>query len=130
LATGVCFENDCTDDSNICPFYQECTDVDADDVFECTDISCTENSDCLTNFCESENLQTPICRPCDATEDCDDSQECYDNTGICYTQVTCGIDNVNCELNETCSADGYCVAPTCDNWYECPNDTGCVQGIC
>jgi hypothetical protein len=129
LTTGVCFSNDCTDDSNICPFYETCTEqVDSS---TCEDIVCTVNSECPTNYCDpTAGDLDGRCRPCKLTSDCESTQECYVDSGICFTPVTCGTDNVNCQINETCSDTDSCVAPACSNWYDCPNDSGCVQGVC
>lgn len=126
----TCQAGACTGDSVDCDDGNECTVASCDPVqgcvidpvddgTSCTDAdACTQNSACVAGVCEGE----PI--------DCDDGNECTDNT--CDPQLGCQSTNNTepcsdgdlCTVNSVCS-EGVCGGGepnTCDDFNPCTID--------
>jgi hypothetical protein len=124
--TAECIDNECTDLD--CTELQECVPA-AGGGNRCVSIECDSDVDCpVARFCDGEKCVDDVCEP--ETRRCDGNQVvvCASNGGEDAAAYEC--DSAGYFESECADEPGAPLGCTCEDDWDCPENTVCETGAC
>jgi hypothetical protein len=104
--------------SSECPSDERCNDDLVCELRPCTDLGCDNGYEC--------NAETGACDLLPCNGGCEAPLQCRESDDRC---VSC-LAHEECELGQSCTAEGVCAEDPCDGHDSCVEGTYCIDGLC